>query len=251
MQTRAIIFAQIICVVLLANADAYEYINAKNTINDKANRINDLIVITTGEKILIKEKKRIAERVVFVLPCDFVPVLTVMRDLVNQRLGIIRDETHVTKNYGAFNTTGKISEYNAQLRKSLDRIGVNLDQFQMQQLDTKRYNILPSVGGYSETTIRVLDGAEIFGNACTLVILERTDHWRDWGREWHTGIHIPFKLNMDGSIITETEIQLMEDTKNRLGLKNINYFIPNNTYFPLLDIEMMKKIKETVEKYQQ
>ena len=39
--------------------------------------------------------------------------------------------------------------------------------------------------------------------------------------------------------------------KNKIliEIKDLKYFIPNSKYYPLLDVDMMKAIKEEVDKY--
>jgi hypothetical protein len=128
----------------------------------------------------------------------------------------------------------------------LNHMGVCLDSVVEYKIFTKPYNKVEQVGGYSQLQITLYDGAKILGHNCTLMTMFRTDNWLDWAVLGRTGIPLPFKLETNDVNITETELHFARAIYMSLNTSVMQYFVTKNVLMPLMDVDLMRKIKKLV-----
>ena len=95
----------------------------------------------------------------------------------------------------------------------------------------------------SNSQWRVIDCVPLFAKACSLVTVSRTDHSREWA--WmHPGIPLPFKIDIETKLVTDTEIRLVEAfQKSQRDLK-ARVFVPYSGYKTDGVANMMKTIRD-------
>lgn len=76
-------------------------------------------------------------------------------------------------------------------------------------LQSKQFNVGED-GSYSvmRTVVFGYQGREV--TPVSLVFVDRKDVWKDWGREFHTGIVMPFKTWNENPLLTETDLKWVQ-----------------------------------------
>lgn len=122
-------------------------------------------------------------------------------------------------------------------------------KIQEYQLTGQPYNNVASLNGYSQTVIRVIDGAGLFQSNVTVLQVTRSDWSREWARSSFHGLFpLPYKEERRSlGVVTSTEITLIEDLKKTYPGTTIRYFVSQG----LLDSErgqlLQKKMQEAID----
>lgn len=123
--------------------------------------------------------------------------------------------------------------------QKLASAGILWQSYQEARIMTKTYNEVWWKRGRSQAMFRIIDGRDLFGHACTIVLFTRTDHELRFGF-LHT-IPIPVIFMGDDLLATDREVSLIEQVKNELGIP-IAYFVAGvrsllDNAVPLLEIK--------------
>ena len=208
----------------------------------------DPIPIKKGEKVLAFEGYQVGS-IVFLFMAPYEQVVKELKSAATEQFGefpIIEkrvNEEPILKSYSEELTNMII----ASLTK-FRALNINIEDFRENRFTTKPYNVIDKKT-YSVLLVRIANGYDILGVECTLVLLRRTDTWVDWYREFHTNIPIPWRGSAHTGIVTDKEINLIENLKAKMNVRDSAYFFPFTKYSPLADEPMMLKIKETVDKF--
>lgn len=97
------------------------------------------------------------------------------------------------------------------------------------QLTSKPYNRLESFEGYSEVRIRITDGKSLLGKDVTIFQVRRRDYSKERARLHHSiPIPLPYKEYLAFTVVTDTEVALIEQLKQRIPGLVVRYFVPGN-----------------------
>jgi hypothetical protein len=208
----------------------------------------DMIPLRRAERVVASEKGYPVPVMVYMIGQPYAPVLPVVRHLAQTAFGEARYaeavEGEYIKNWAFFS-----EDLKAQTQRDIARLqakGINVRQFQTALLTTQPYNVLDA-NTHSLLEIRVVNGRDVFGVDCTLAVLRRTDTWRDWYREFHTGIPIPFKGQADLRLTTTPETDLMERVRASLGLTDLHAVFSFNPETIIGAPGVLEQIKDAID----
>jgi len=254
---KSIVFFLMALILLLnVNVMAYDLIEPKKDIREWKKQWRRQwgypTPVETGEKLLLKKNGYLAESIVYLINGNYETVRDEMRKIVAGKMGIASENETVTNEYiKSLSTLTRDAELESIRRREfneLNTMGIKIGKFRQYKMETNKYNKIKKYSAYSVLVVKIIDGRDVFNKECTLIVMTRTDHWRDWAREHNTNIWIPIKGWGEKEVITNTEIGMAEELKDRIEIKDLKYFIPESKYFPLLNVDMMKAIKEEVDK---
>jgi hypothetical protein len=214
----------------------------------------DPIPIKKREKVLASPKGYQVSSVVFLFMAPYDQVVKELKSIATEQFGefpIV--EKRVNEEHDSLKNamSSGDEEFAAMIAAKLAKfraLNINIEDFRESSFTTKPYNIIDKKT-YSVLFVRIANGQDIFGVECTLIFLRRTDHWVDWYREFHTNIPIPWRGPADTYLVTDTEINLIENLKVKMNIRDSAYFFPFSEYSPLAAERMMLKIRETVDKF--
>jgi len=125
-------------------------------------------------------------------------------------------------------------------------IGVPFTETREYRIRSKPYNNQLKRKSYSEAQWRIIDGSLLFDKACTLLVVSRTDHSREWA--WmHPGIPLPFKVTGDTKLVTDREMTLVETFVESNGYPYTRYFVPNTVYKANGVLDLMTAIRKAAQ----
>lgn len=213
---------------------------------------SDMIPVEKKEKVYLDDEKDPADLAVFLFNAEYEDVKTLLAKNL-ERLGVQEKYEEYSEEYSRYLRDGydlmEESNLKQEDEKAIESLGINLDRFKSYKIKTDKFNIVEKIKGYSYIEFEIIDGKDIFGNICTLVILIRYDTYKDYLREVHTGITFPIRKTRTMEMLTDSEVKLMEDLKKQMGAKYMKWYIPDFPYYPLLEIKLMKKLKKEVDKF--
>lgn len=91
---------------------------------------------------------------------------------------------------------------------------------------SQAYNRMESGKAFSEVRIRVSDGRQLFGKAVSILQLKRRDYSREWARFHHAlPFPLPYKEDLAFTVVTSTEVDLVEQLKKRNPGLALRYFV--------------------------
>jgi len=97
------------------------------------------------------------------------------------------------------------------------------------ELTSRPYNRIESVEGYSQLRIRVTDGRGLLGKKVTLLQVRRRDYSKERARLHHAlPIPLPYKEYSAFTVVTDTEVALIESLRQRVPGLIIRYFLPTS-----------------------
>lgn len=120
--------------------------------------------------------------------------------------------------------------------------GLTLGAVKQRSWRTRRYNQADGADGWSQAEFSCIDGASVVRDCpLTLVGIRRIDHWRGWGREFHTGIPVPWKVRTESYLVTSKETAMADRAiRNRWTASQP---IPVRLWWePLLDVELLEQV---------
>lgn len=205
----------------------------------------NLIVQKFNEKIVYKNNEGwVADAIVIYVPLEFEVVQGQVKKCLNEsRIGIRNDKNKSLEeefhNRPIVNYSKPIAE--------IESLGFHLtDSVKETLIQTDGFNIVSEINGSSELLIKMIDGKYFFnGKEFCLIIIRRTDRWQSWLHEWHTGLVLPITGQVEVDNITNSELSLGKKIVDPLG-QTLVYFLPKDKYDPVLEIELMKKIKSLI-----
>lgn len=191
-----------------------------------------------GEKVLMSEGSlRVhADTIVVVLDKEYASIQKELRKLVEEKIGIRHEHDtlsgHISDPEKEPSPYDDTIEYPAwpPLGDGLDRFRHTARQFappREYQLTSHPYNRIESIEGYSRLRIRVTDAQELLGKGLTIVQIRRRDFSKERARLHHAlPIPLPYREIHAVSLVTDTEVALIEQLKQRLPGLSISYFLP-------------------------
>jgi len=192
-----------------------------------------------GEKLLTQETQAIGSDTLIVLVNgEYTAVQEQVRRLIAQEAGIAEEQN---------NSPGLTGKHPEQQPSYLENeyptkwppLGVGLSIFsdvahhfnhpREYQLTSRPYNQIEAIDGYSEVRIRVTDGKELLGEDVTILQIGRRDYSMERARLHHS-ISIPlwYKERRVFTVVTDTEVTLIEKLKQGIHGLTIRYFVPNS-----------------------
>ncbi len=226
------------CFICLESSFAFQYITGEDFKND----LHAPIPLERKENVLIMHKERRATSIIYVFrePCE--KVNRILVDIVSKGFG---GAGYAERSASEFPDLKGRYDRN-EMKNEIDQfntMNINLKKFKEAKISARRYNADNNINQYSELSIRSLNGRDVIRKNCTILLVERTDHWMDRRREFHTGIPLSIsKYPVETKLITSTEIGLIEKAVVALGSKTPKYYFPDSARMPLRDIELWKKI---------
>lgn len=211
------------------------------------------ILLETGEKLVLYPQYRFhAISVIVLVGTNYERTLRELLDIVSNKYGIADQGEFREQQDAPKQSKGQIDQlkwpYGPLLGKGFvefRKIGIRIDQPKEYWIQTKKYNQIEKISGYSELELRMINGKDIFGKECALIAIKRTDHSREWMRHFQFGIPLPFKGPRKDEVVTDSEIRLVEDLISRVGKAKTEYFIPYPGYQDeKYWVEFMNGIKE-------
>lgn len=194
------------------------------------------IPLELGEKLLTQAFG--ADTLIVVVNGEYAAVQEQVRRLIAQEVGIAEEQNNSPE------LTGKQSEQQPSYLENeyptkWPPLGVGLSIFsdvahhfnrpQEYQLTSRPYNQLEAIEGYSEVRIRVTDGKELLGKDVTILQIGRRDYSMERVR-FHHSIPIPlwYKERHVFTVVTDTEVTLIEKLKHQIHGLVIRYFVPTS-----------------------
>ena len=192
-----------------------------------------------GEKLLTQQTQAFgADALIVVVNGEYAAVQEQVRRLIAQEVGIAEEQNNSP------GLTGKQSEQQPSYLENeypiqWPPLGMGLSIFsdvahhfnrpREYQLTSRPYNQLEAIEGYSEVRIRVTDGKELLGKDVTILQIRRRDYSMERARLHHS-IPIPlwYKERHVFTVVTDTEVTLIEKLKWQIHGLVIRYFVPTS-----------------------
>jgi hypothetical protein len=193
------------------------------------------IPLELGEKLLTEASG--ADTLIVVVNGEYSAVQEQVLRLIAQEVGIAEEQSNSS------GLTGKQSEQQPSFENEYPTqwppLGVGLSIFsdvahhfnrpREYQLTSRPYNQLKDIEGYSEVRIRVTDGKELLGKDVTILQIGRRDYSMERAR-FHHSMPIPlwYKERHVFTVVTDTEVMLIEKLKQRIHGLVIRYIVPTS-----------------------
>lgn len=203
-----------------------------------------------GEKVVTADegKQILASSLILLVNREYSVVKTTLQQLVKDEIGIVEDHEDAS-----VMTVRSSSEWppwpplGPRLETVIKHNGRSA-AIQEYHLISQPYNHLPDVNGRSEVQLLISDGSTVLQKPVTLIQLRRKDHSREWARFWHLAIPLPYKEQNTFTLVTDTEIALLEKLKQRIPGVSLRYFIPRGS-LATNGAEFWSSIRETANKF--
>lgn len=196
------------------------------------------IPLELGEKLLTQETQALgADTLIVLVNGEYSVVQEQVRRLIAQEVGIAEEQSNSS------GLTGKQSEQQPSFENKYPTqwppLSVGLSIFsdvahhfnrpREYQLTSRPYNQLKDIEGYSEVRIRVSDGKELLGKDVTILQIGRRDYSMERVR-FHHAMPIPlwYKERHVFTVVTDTEVMLIEKLKQQIHGLGIRYFVPSS-----------------------
>lgn len=194
-----------------------------------------------GEKILTLDKEGTlrADSVVVVVTAEFTIVKNHLRSLVSKELGVA--EEHDSSQGQIPPPKRRRPDYQggggSAEQPPWPPLGDGLAVFgnpisdkaspREYELTSQPYNRLDSVDGSSEVRIRISDGNALLGAVATVIQIRRLDYSKERARVGHTPFPLPYKEKWRFILVTNTEVELVEQLQQRIPGLTSRYFVPD------------------------
>lgn len=110
-------------------------------------------------------------------------------------------------------------------------------------LVTKKYNVTETSDSVLRSEVYAFPGRT--AERLSIVLVYRRDHWRSWGKEFHTGITVPFRTWNNTPVVTEGELTWFREQLEQRGATTAfalqsewSSGIPNSDLLPKLYVEL-------------
>jgi hypothetical protein len=202
----------------------------------------------TGE-IIFKDSLDRSYRGLFMLvPAEYQRTIEAVKKTISSEYGIekeVEDMSLMSKSRSPELSDDFESE--KRDRAEVERMGFCLDTVRQCTITSKRFNVIPSLSGFSELKVLVIDGRPILKENYSFLAIKRNNDYWWWGREYHTGCPVPFKVNSSNDVITYTEMRQLQRICDRLSVAVPKYFNSVTLTFAIVDPGIMKAIKQYLE----
>jgi hypothetical protein len=95
---------------------------------------------------------------------------------------------------------------------------------------------------FSTLEVEIRDANDLLGSEGAVIVIRRIDQWRDWGREFHTGIRIPLRVDVDsGPFVTDREVALV-----RAVVPDAELILPGELLRPLMEPQVLEKARRAL-----
>lgn len=208
-----------------------ELITVENSKEKIGHKIGSKVLNHSKEKLIFHNGK-VAKNLIYVTQSDYKKTLKIIRKVFNLKFG--EANYHETKNsnfhddwvdrFGSTTFNNWTNEFIPKLKAQ----NINLNSFNEARIVTKRYNVIKSGDGYTKTTIRIINGKDIFNLDSTIVLIKRVDSAKQWG--WHNA-HNPFSFGYkrrEYSYITETELNVINEIEDILKANSCQDTLPDS-----------------------
>jgi hypothetical protein len=201
------------------------------------------IVRESGERVLLEDDEvsarnlKTATSLIVLINSSHHAIWDAIRRLVEQKFGIKEQYDNgagaipgpITSRPPYIGTEALAGTPWPEIGSGLEYFGVDpsLPKPQEYELRSGFYNQIESIQGFSELRLRVVDGTSLFGKEGTILELRRRDYCREWalgGRSVHIAIPLPYKEKRAFTVITDTEVKLIEALKSVIPGLTIRYF---------------------------
>lgn len=198
--------------------------------------LGDSLPLELEEKVLLESGRLAASSAVVLVSGSYDSVLRKLRTFVdkrykiavereiNQRVdsrGMAKDSTELI--WGAWPVFGEGFA-------KMHALGMSFDRPREYELTTESYNSLEKLNAYSRLEIRIADGKPLFQKDCVLIVLRRIDNSKEWAFIWEGRIPLPFKMNFNYNLVTDTEIRMIDEFVASLIDAKAKYFVPSPVY---------------------
>lgn len=196
------------------------------------------IPLELGEKLLTKETHALgADSLVVVVNQEYAIIREQIRALVVDRHGIA--EEHDTEAGPIPKPKEEQPPYQGIEYPFWPLLGDGLAVFndlakpvslpKEYELTSRPYNRIESVEGYSQLRIRVTDGNGLLGKQVTLLQIRRRDYSKERARLHHAlPIPLPYREYLAFTVVTDTEVNIVENLKWRVPGVVIRYWVPSH-----------------------
>lgn len=185
-------------------------------------------VVSGGEEVF----GYAANSVIALVNMEYVHVQTEIRRLVENTMGIA-EEFSVTAKLDSVHESADVMR---ALQSPWPPLGIGLSIFSLDvegvgapreyEIYTRPYNQIEGIGAYSRARIRLVDGSSFLGKSVTIIQVSRNDVSREWARSHIGGIPLPWKEVREFTLVTNTEIGLIERLTSLKDTVRIKYFVP-------------------------
>lgn len=235
MPLKTTVLATVIAVSLLnMNPAALVFLDPKADEKEAKKHLASSLVCHSGERILMYQGREMNLRAVSALVLARGPYKAwqnALRNVLSQRFGVASEGEVVAQGQGQAAAEEILAKYPdgpllGEGFVGFQSLGIRVEQPAEYRIYTKRYNRIEAISGYSELEVRLADGRRLFGKDCTVIVLRRTDHSREWYRHFQLGIPLPFKHDVAEDLVTNTEAELIDGLARSLGGARVEYFVP-------------------------
>jgi hypothetical protein len=200
----------------------------------------------TGEIPLRDSLNHPYQGLFMLLPTQYKSTTDVVRAAVTSQYGIEKDVEDLSP-FSKVRSLSDAFKREKEDRAEVEKMGFCLDTIKQCEITSKRFNVIPSLRGYSELRLLIIDGRPILQRNYTFLAIKRYDDYWWWGREYHTGCQVPFKVNSSNDVITLTELRQLEKICNRMKISIPKYFNAISIGSSVVDPIMMKEMKNCLE----
>lgn len=243
---RAYTFASVLTLcIFISDTIAFEYLNPREKSFDFKGMLNDSIPIESGERVVMERQRVPAKWVVAVLSMPYDLAKTRVHDLVKESFGI-RKAHEISASRSHFRSVD-LHEPKEPLFgdgfSDFRAVQSGIRRTREYRIITNQYNRSEKYQGYSTSLWRIGDGNGLFGRPCAVLVIQRIDHSREWSRD-HTGLPWPFKVSGDETLVTDTEIALLERLRSDDKAVKTAYFVPYPANKANSVLQIMREIAE-------
>ena len=194
------------------------------------------IPLELGEGLLTKENHALgADSVVAVVNLEYDRARGQIRSLVSDKYGIAGE--HDTTQGVIPKPKQEEPPYQGVEYPVWPPLGVGLAVFndivtrtklpREYEITSQPYNRIEAIDGYSQLRVRVTDGEDLLGKKVAVLQIRRRDYSKERARLHHVlPIPLPYKENIAFTVVTSTELNIVESLKQRAPGVVIRYLLP-------------------------
>lgn len=211
--------------------------------------LHDSIPLLANERVVLESKDVVARWVVALVRVPYEQVWKQIEQSVRERSGIeaARERSVKIEDFSRVNPHVPEDPLFGDGFSGFHQVVSDLKIGREYKIVSKQYNRIAKVDGYSVSTWRIGNGRDLFGEPCSVIVVQRADYSSEWARD-HTGIPWPFKTSGTTPLVTETEITLIERLKKENKGVSIQYFVPYPAYMTDSVLKLMNSIHHAATK---
>jgi len=140
-----------------------------------------------------------------------------------------------------------IKQERERREQRLTSSGIRLGEYQQTEILSAPLHGSIGENVYSRVSFRVVDTRQIFSRACSLLIVSRIDHTREWARIAHLPIVLPFRNDADTRLVTKREMEIVESAVARLNRSFAGPVLTGPPLEPLRTSSTLLEVKERID----